>query len=138
MSLTLDEIFITPAQLAAHCKKSERMIRRDIASRLLKQSVKKGIRGGRISLDHANRYIALKFPGKVSLMTPEMVEFMGDNKPKWCRSLHHEWTHAIRGDGTSLCGASIPLGGRWIPCAPGDEGRTCTRCQGALNKLLGL
>jgi len=50
----------------------------------------------------------------------------------WCRSLHHDWSHLVKPDGTAECDprVTVPLGGRWFPI-PADEldsVRKCKRC----------
>ena len=52
--------------------------------------------------------------------------------PLWCRSLHHDWAHLIKPDGTAECDPKVrvPLGGMWVP-VPRDELhciRKCKRC----------
>ena len=124
----MDEIFLTPERLAAHCRCSVKTIYRDARS-TLKAKRFRGVKGLRISLSAANRYISLKHPG-MTLLSPDTAT----REPQWCRSLHHDHAHLVDAYGKALCSAAMPLGGVWSPVQFGDLGRKCGRCATELKR----
>lgn len=55
------------------------------------------------------------------------VQVVAPPPPQWMRSLHHDWAHLVKADGTAMCSARVPLGGAWMPA---EETRRCKRCMG--------
>lgn len=127
---TTEDIHITPERLASHCRCNVKTIYRDVTSGLLKAKKLKGVKGLRITLKAANRYISIKFPCG-NLLTAEIAL----REPQWCRSLYHDHAHLIDAYGTPMCkGVNMPLGGVWIPIQGGERGRSCGRCVTALER----
>jgi hypothetical protein len=123
-----ENIYITPERLASHCRCSIKTVYRDCRSTVLRVKRFRGVKGIRISLEAANRYISIKHPG-MTLLTPETAT----REPQWCRSLHHDHAHLIDTYGRPLCSANMPLGGVWTP-VDGDRGRSCGRCSTELER----
>jgi hypothetical protein len=130
MDPTDNDIHLTPERLASHCRCNVKTVYRDVTSGLLKARKLKGVKGLRITLKSANRYIGIKFPER-NLLTAEIAT----REPRWCRSLHHDHAHLIDAYGKPLCSANMPLGGVWTP-VDGDRGRSCGRCSTELQRRI--
>lgn len=69
--MTSAEIYVSLEQIAAHCGLSERQVRRHAQHGWLKVAAQRpGIRGHRVTLNNANRWIALYRPQSGPMKSP--------------------------------------------------------------------
>lgn len=73
---TLSETYLTAAQIAAHVRRSVTVIHSDHKRGLITLRRKPGIKGQVATAHGVNKYIRLKFFGKVPLLTEESLEAM--------------------------------------------------------------
>ena len=144
-------LFFTLPQLALASGRATQTVRKHVRRGWLRQTPVPGARGLRVVAAEARRWLGSLFPevpltvldqplkaragGAAAAAAPPPPEVVfaphaASSPPVWCRSLHHDWEHLVQPDGGSLCGAKVPLGGRWVEVPPGDSRRRCKRCLG--------
>lgn len=72
----LSETYLTAAQIAAHVRRSVTTIHNDHKHGLITLRKRDGIKGRVATAHGVNKYISLKFFGKVPLLTEETLEAM--------------------------------------------------------------